>query len=152
MELTTQEKSPHPRIRYARYAIIAVIGILAGLVFGYLAWGNNYDASDMGRGVGQNKHDMRNAKGDDSMQGTMIHMLGRLEGKAGDAFDKAFIDEMIIHHQGAIDMANAALISAGHKEIKDLARVIITAQTTEINQMKAWRAAWFGTSGAQSTQ
>lgn len=78
------------------------------------------------------------------MQGEMESMMGALEGKSGDAFDKAFLSEMIMHHQGAVLMAEAALENAAHEEIKTMARAIISAQTTEITQMQDWQAAWYG--------
>jgi uncharacterized protein (DUF305 family) len=59
-------------------------------------------------------------------------------------FDQRFIDAMISHHQGAIDMAKMAIDNAEHEEIKTLAQDIITAQEAEIAQMQAWRSEWFG--------
>jgi uncharacterized protein (DUF305 family) len=59
-------------------------------------------------------------------------------------YDQRFIDAMISHHRGAIEMAEAALENAEHEEIKTLAEAIITAQEAEIAQMEAWRAEWFG--------
>ena len=73
---------------------------------------------------------------------TMDEMLQSLQGKTGDDFDKAFVDEMIEHHQGAIDMANLAKTNAKHQEIKDLADDIISAQTNEINLMQKWYQDW----------
>ncbi len=58
-------------------------------------------------------------------------------------YDAQFIDSMIIHHQGAIDMANQALREAEKLEIKTLAEAIIKAQEAEITQLKAWRQAWY---------
>lgn len=58
-------------------------------------------------------------------------------------FDKAFIDAMIPHHQSAIAMAREAQTKATHPEITQLAGEIIAAQTNEIDQMQAWRAAWY---------
>lgn len=77
---------------------------------------------------------------DDSM--SMDGMVDALEGKTGDDFDKAFLDLMIEHHQGAIEMADEALVSAGHSEIKTLSEDIITAQTKEIEMMKEWQKTW----------
>ncbi len=78
-----------------------------------------------------------------NMEDMMRSMMAGLDGKTGDAFDKAFIDEMIMHHEGAVDMAEAALKDAKHQEIKDMAKAIISAQTKEIAQMKEWRTAWY---------
>jgi uncharacterized protein (DUF305 family) len=62
---------------------------------------------------------------------------------APEPFDLAFIDAMIPHHQSAIDAGKQALSQATHPEIKQLAQNIIDAQQKEIDQMKAWRAAWY---------
>jgi uncharacterized protein (DUF305 family) len=77
------------------------------------------------------------------MSAMMANMNAGLQGKTGDAFDQEFIAEMIVHHQGAIDMAKLALTNAKHQEIKDLANAIISAQTKEITQMKQWQKSWY---------
>lgn len=58
-------------------------------------------------------------------------------------FDAQFIDSMIEHHQGAIDMANEVLAQSERPELRQLAEAIIVAQTQEIEQMTAWRQAWY---------
>lgn len=82
---------------------------------------------------------------DHSAMGMMDEMAGMntaLEGKTGDNFDKAFIEQMIMHHQSAIDMAAPGEQNAKHQEVKDLTRAIISAQTKEIQQMKQWQKDW----------
>jgi uncharacterized protein (DUF305 family) len=57
-------------------------------------------------------------------------------GKATDAaFDKQWLQMMISHHQGAIDMANTELKQGTSPEAKQLAQRIITAQQAEITTM-----------------
>ena len=66
---------------------------------------------------------------------------------AGAAFDRAFIDAMVPHHESAIEMANAAK-EAGLSQ-PDLIKVaddILATQQVEIDQMKEWREQWFGSS------
>jgi uncharacterized protein (DUF305 family) len=58
-------------------------------------------------------------------------------------FDKAFIDAMIPHHQSAIEMAQVAREKSRNSRIKELAENIVSAQQTEIEQMKAWREQWY---------
>jgi uncharacterized protein (DUF305 family) len=71
---------------------------------------------------------------------TMPHkMAGRQH------IDQHFIEMMIPHHQGAIEMANLALQKAQHPEVKKLATTIKADQTKEIEQMKAWYKQWYGT-------
>jgi len=78
-----------------------------------------------------------------SMHGAMGDMMAELSGKTGDEFDKAFLAEMIVHHEGAVDMASAALKDAKHNELKQMANAIISAQMTEIQQMKDWQKSWY---------
>lgn len=79
---------------------------------------------------------------DMSMNHAMDAMTGSLEGKTGDELDRAFLDEMIVHHEGAIEMAELVKNSE-HKELRNLSAAIIKAQTKEIDQMKKWKTSWF---------
>lgn len=73
---------------------------------------------------------------------TMADMVGMLQGKSGDEFDKAFLAGMIEHHQGAVDMSVMANQYAKHDEIKKLASNIVTGQSKEIDMMKGWQVSW----------
>jgi uncharacterized protein (DUF305 family) len=68
--------------------------------------------------------------------------------KKADPFDLAFIDAMIPHHQGAIDMATAAGEKATQPETKALASIIVRDESRAIDQMKTWRDAWYPTAQA----
>jgi uncharacterized protein (DUF305 family) len=78
--------------------------------------------------------------------GTTMDMAADVEAlrKAGEPFDRAFIDAMIPHHESAIDAAKAAATRAQKPEVKKLAADIVAAQEREIAQMKEWRRAWYG--------
>ncbi len=60
--------------------------------------------------------------------------------------DRAFIDAMVPHHQGAVEMAEVALENAEHQQIRDLAEDIATAQEAEIEELKSIKKEQFGTS------
>ena len=77
-----------------------------------------------------------------SMEDHMMGMTSSLEGKTGDEFDRIFIEGMIVHHQGAIEMAELARENAKRDEIKSLADDIISAQTSEIEMMRGWQKDW----------
>lgn len=79
-----------------------------------------------------------------AMHEQMNQMMTGLTGKTGDDFDKVFLTEMIVHHEGAVSMATSALDNAQHEEIRLMAKDIISAQTKEIQQMKEWQKAWYG--------
>ncbi len=57
-------------------------------------------------------------------------------------FDKAFIEEMIPHHQMAVMMANMLKSQTIRPEMKELADDIIAAQTKEISEMRQWYQDW----------
>jgi uncharacterized protein (DUF305 family) len=71
-----------------------------------------------------------------------MDMQGQMGGQMGGDPDISFIEMMIPHHQGAIEMAKEALQQAKHPEIKQLAQNIINAQQAEIQKMNEWKAAW----------
>jgi uncharacterized protein (DUF305 family) len=60
--------------------------------------------------------------------------------------DRAFIDAMVPHHQGAIAMAKVALKNAEHEEMKELSRNIVSTQQSEIEELKSIKKEEFGTS------
>ncbi|PSB22767.1 DUF305 domain-containing protein [filamentous cyanobacterium CCP1] len=78
----------------------------------------------------------------EEMRSSMM-MNGDL-GAADDQFDLRFINAMIPHHQGAIDMAQQALEKSDRAEIKELAQNIIDSQQQEIDQIEQWRRNWYG--------
>lgn len=124
-----------------------VIGLLAGILVAIFVASSSVNSSNAGMmrmmGIRTNNMNMEALDGADSHMGmSMSDMSASLKNKSGDTFDRAFIAEMIDHHQGAIDMAKLAKQNAKHDEIKNLADDIIVAQTKEISQMKQWRAEW----------
>lgn len=74
------------------------------------------------------------------MGGSMMDMSHMKTMAAGPAYDAMFIDMMIPHHQGAVQMGENALAKAEHPEVKELAKKIVDAQTREIEMMKKLRA------------
>jgi uncharacterized protein (DUF305 family) len=58
-------------------------------------------------------------------------------------FDKAFIEEMIPHHQLAIMMANMLQSGTNRPEMQLLAKNIISSQSKEIQQMQSWYVQWY---------
>jgi len=57
-------------------------------------------------------------------------------------FDLAFIDMMVEHHSGAIEMAEQVIAEGQNPQVADLARDVIKAQRAEIDQMEQWRQEW----------
>lgn len=55
---------------------------------------------------------------------------------SGAAFDRMFLEMMIIHHEGAVRDAERELAEGVNAQARDLATQIIDAQTAEIAQMR----------------
>jgi uncharacterized protein (DUF305 family) len=70
------------------------------------------------------------------------HLMASMQTQA--PFDQLFIDMMVPHHLGAVEMARVAQGRAEHAEILSLADDILRSQNSEIDQMRAWRQAWYG--------
>lgn len=73
---------------------------------------------------------------------SMDEMTTELKNKTGDEYDKTFIASMIVHHEGAVEMAKLSAGNAKHEEIKNLSEAIISAQEKEISKMKQWQKDW----------
>lgn len=62
--------------------------------------------------------------------------MKRLESLRGREFDTLWLESMISHHQGAVEMAKAEIANGEDPQAKELAEQIIKAQEAEIAQMK----------------
>lgn len=126
---------------------LGVIGLLigflaAGLISMYAVNNNHYGIMRMMGMTTNHAHGTDISASNDHRSMSMYEMSEDLKNKTGDDFDKAFIEMMIAHHEGAIDMALLADQRAKHDEIKKLSKAIIEAQTNEITEMKQWREDW----------
>jgi uncharacterized protein (DUF305 family) len=126
-----------------RIILFSIVFLAIGIFVGWAVSSNKRVATTVPDGM----HMMDNGKMmQDNMMGmqhTMSSMMAELEGKTGDAFDAAFLSEMIVHHEGAVVMAEAVLRSSNRSELITLANDIIAAQTKEIEMMKEWQKSWF---------
>jgi uncharacterized protein (DUF305 family) len=77
------------------------------------------------------------APGGHSMTGMMSgDDLTKLDAAQGTEAAKLFLSQMIAHHEGAVEMANAEVRGGKHAEAVQLAKDIAASQTTEIADMK----------------
>ena len=118
-------------------AIVAVVAI-AGVSIYAISKNNDHGMMDDNNMMGNNSSQQSTA-GMVDRNSSDYKMYSQL---TGEDYDRMFLANMIAHHQGAVDMANLALTSAKHQEIKDMANNIISAQTKEIGDMESWQKAW----------
>ena len=82
-------------------------------------------------------HESMPGMGGDSMPGMMsADDMTKLGAAKGAEFDKMWLDMMIEHHQGAVDMAKTELDKGSNAGAKALAQKIIDAQQAEITEMQ----------------
>lgn len=75
---------------------------------------------------------------------SMNHSAMKSDPNAANApYDLQFIDTMIHHHEGAVEMAEAVVKKSSNEDLKKFAQKIIDDQKKEIAQMKEWREKWF---------
>ena len=77
------------------------------------------------------------APGGHSMTGMMSgDDLAKLDAAQGTEAAKLFLSQMIAHHEGAVEMANAEVRSGKNAEAIQLGKDIAASQTDEIQEMK----------------
>ncbi|MBA3519264.1 MAG: DUF305 domain-containing protein [Rhizobiales bacterium] len=95
-------------------------------------------------GIGLFTSGMRTFAHDESRCGTSAcdgPFMGITDANA--PYDLRFIDEMVMHHQGAIMSSEMMIADSERPELRDLAQRIQEDQQRQIDQMLAWRAEWY---------
>lgn len=121
-----------------KHAITTILVLVIGFAIGSYLNQKNINPLTKVKGAYETMHSMTN-------EDMMDSMTSGLKDKVGNDFDKAFINAMITHHEGAVAMARLAMFASGHKEIRELSQKIIETQSKEISDMRAWHKAWFET-------
>lgn len=119
--------------------IVAIVAVVAIAGVSIYAISKNNDNGMMDNSMMSNHSSQQSTAGTVDKTSAEYKMYSELK---GEDYDRMFLANMIAHHQGAVDMANLALTSAKHQEIKDMANNIISAQTKEIGDMQSWQSSW----------
>jgi len=109
----------HKKFLGAGIAVLA-----AGLILAGCSGSNDGDHSGMNMGSGA------------------AMTSGQAQSAAHNDADVSFAQEMIAHHQQALDMAKLASTRGTNAQVKDLASRIEKAQDPEIQQMRGWLSQW----------
>lgn len=129
MARIAQQRGEHPQIKGLAGSIVAdqqsEIALMAKL-------GSQIKGGDAKSTLAMNMH----AMGMDMNTGALMNIR---------PFDRAFIDDMVPHHRGAVEMAKMELAQGKNPQARALAQRIIDSQSKEIDQMNQWRTQWYGT-------
>ena len=116
-------------------AVIGAIGLVVGLSVGAVAWmGGDHNS---GSGMSDMSSSSGTASGTDHNMGSGMTM--------GPMDEKLFLEQMVPHHESAVEMAQVALKRTSRSEVRALAQGIVSSQEAEISQMKALHQKAFGT-------
>ena len=121
--------------KYRRFGLLAVL-LVTSLVLA---------SSCVGGGSGESEQENseqgteEGAEDNDSQSSTQT--MGSFD--EDKPFDLQFIDQMIIHHQGAIMSAEHMIAGSERPELRQLSENIQTSQAEQIEQMRAWREEWY---------
>lgn len=143
------------------YTKTGLAGLLAVVALTVASCGGASGGSDGGMDDMDNDKMKKDSGSNEKMSGMdrdSGEMKGMKEGSGGMASemvmkdgkysDERFIDAMIPHHEGAVEMAEVGLENADHEEIKQLSEEIISAQQAEIEELKSIKQEEFGSSEA----
>jgi uncharacterized protein (DUF305 family) len=125
--------------KYRRFGLLAVL-LVTSLVLA---------SSCVGGGSGESEQENseqgteEGAEDNDSQSSTQT--MGSFD--EDKPFDLQFIDQMIIHHQGAIMSAEHMIADSERPELRQLSENIQTSQAEQIEQMRAWREEWYPDAG-----
>ena len=97
------------------------------------SWGQPLEMPGM-----EGMDDMGGMEGMDGMMSS--EEMDALAALSGAEFDAAWAAAMIVHHEGAVSMAQTVKASGSNGEVLALANAIIAGQQAEIDQMKAFAA------------
>jgi uncharacterized protein (DUF305 family) len=62
--------------------------------------------------------------------------LAQLGGSTGDRFTSQWLDAMIVHHRGAITMAETELSQGGDVDVKTVAQQVVSSRQPQLDEMQ----------------
>lgn len=127
-----QKKYPRSLLLPA-LVLVAILGLLVSCANsgGEAAQGSSGSEKDM---QGMDHGEMSGMESMDDNSTDMGEMARQMVMPNGEYSDAAFVDAMVPHHEGAVEMAGVALENAEHEEVRTLAREITDGQQAEIER------------------
>jgi len=136
--------------------IYGLVGVILGLVVGYLiginaasgaGWMHGsafmHDDGHTHNELGEHMYENDIIRQDGAMQHAMDEMMLGFRGKTGASYEETFLRGMIVHHLGAIAMAEELLEQTDRSELLEFGSDIISHQQQEVGQMQLWLEEWF---------
>lgn len=120
---------------------IIIVTSIVGIIIGYvISNGKDNSNQSIEKVLPVGMHQMSDGSMMHNSDNGMGHMMAMMV-----TSEKSFIEEMIPHHQEAVDTAKEVIErGATTPELKKLVENIVIAQEKEIAEMKKWYESWYG--------
>jgi uncharacterized protein (DUF305 family) len=130
-------------------ALVLLVVAVAGVAFAYgrlgsVTEGEAADRSDYSKGengMGSMPGNCQTGSMMDAQGMAGDHMMGSFD--ENKPFDLQFIDQMTMHHEGALMSSEHMISDSQRPELRQLYENIQRSQSEQIEQMKAWRKEWY---------
>ena len=151
MSALVRDATDDPAIRYLAYDVLTAQQAQIGMMSGWLAdWGLTQTDGTQARmawmsGAGSGHHGPADGPGaahaevlpDGRMPGMASKAdLDRLEQARGRDAEVLYLQLMVVHHRGGLDMAAAGVDLADRESVRTLAQSIVDSQTADIDAMQ----------------
>jgi uncharacterized protein (DUF305 family) len=152
MSMIVRDRTDDEEIRLLAYDIATAQARQSGQMFGWLAvWGLSQASPEppmtwMHRPAAAQANGHEHGSGESAAAPTEIpstmpgmatrEQLDELRSASGVEAERRFLELMIAHHAGGVDMAEAVLDRSATRSVDDLARSVITSQESEIRLME----------------
>ena len=127
-------------------ALLLAVGATVGYAFGQTASPQGGFSTGNGRTAsatsGSGLDSMMGSGGmDQMMNGDQMQTMGSFD--KDKTFDLQFLDQMTMHHDGAIMSSKHMISDSKRPELQELAQNIEKSQLEQVDQMQEWRDEWY---------
>ncbi len=138
--------SAKSRLLLAGLAVAALITIgAAGVAYAHGNGQGGFMMSGGGMGSMMENGAMGSMMDGGMMGGDGMQAMGSFDEDR--PFDLQFIDQMIMHHEGAIMSSEHMIADSKRPELRMLSENIEESQSEQVEQMQAWRERWYPDAG-----
>ncbi len=156
-DATARVRGAKSKLLVAGLAAAALLTVGSGAVYAQgqgssMMGGDNAESEADGSGMGgmMNGGQVGSMMGGQGGMGSMMDGGGSMSGGMMGSFDEEqsfdlqFIDQMTMHHEGAIMSSKHMISDSERPELRQLAEDIQQSQSEQIKQMQEWRGEWYG--------
>ena len=146
LAMIVRDRSDDEGVRRMGYDMATTQAQQAGQLYGWLVeWGLGQLGSEVPMmwmmRPGRSGEVMEMAPGQEMGRGALMpgmatpEQMAELEAASGVAAERIFLELMIVHHQGALDMSEAVLDRSDHGPTRAFAEAVLASQQAEIDLM-----------------